>query len=110
MPKATYVIRQNIKREYYFVLRAANNEVILTSEGYTARHNALGGIEAVRINAPHDERYDRRTSKSDEPYFVLKGGNHEILGTSEMYSSVGKRDQGIEAVKKFGPIAEVVEG
>ena len=110
MSKATFVIRPNSAAQQYFVLRATNNEPILTSEPYTARHNVLNGIEAVRFNSQHDNRYERRTSTAGEPYFVLKGGNHEILGTSEMYSSVGQRDQGIEAVKTCAPVAAVIEG
>lgn len=34
--------------QYLFNLKAGNNEVILTSERYTAKASALNGIEAVR--------------------------------------------------------------
>jgi uncharacterized protein len=70
----------------------------------------LNGIESVRVNVPRDDRYQRLTSTRGEPYFVLWAANNEILGTSEMYSSVSKRDQGIESVKTNAPIAEVIEG
>jgi uncharacterized protein len=109
MSKASYVIRLNAAGEHYFVLRATNNEPILTSESYTAAHNAEKGVEAARINAPHDDRYQRLTSTRGEPYFALCAANHEILGTSEMYSSDAKRDEGIEAVKKHAPVAVVIE-
>jgi uncharacterized protein len=36
---------------------------------------------------------------------VLKAKNGEIIGTSEMYSSVGARDAGIDAVKRDAPPA-----
>ncbi|MBL4635858.1 MAG: YegP family protein [Kofleriaceae bacterium] len=35
----------------------------------------------------NDERYDRRTSNADQPYFVLKAANGEIIGKSQMYST-----------------------
>jgi uncharacterized protein len=85
--------------QYLFNLKAGNNEKILTSERYTTRASALGGISAVRANAAHDERYDLRLSVSGEPYFVLRGANNEVIGTSEMYSSASAREHGLAAVK-----------
>lgn len=109
MSKATFLITKTTDDQFQFVLRAPNNETILTSERYTARHNAQSGVEAVRINAARAERFERLTSTSGDAYFVLKGGNHEILGVSEMYSSSTKRDEGIDAVRRHAPGAEVVE-
>jgi uncharacterized protein YegP (UPF0339 family) len=110
MSKATFVITQTTDGQFQFVLRATNNEPILTSERYTARHNAVSGVEAARISATHADRFERRDSIRGEPYFVLKGGNHEIVGVSEMYSSPAKRDEGIDAVRRHAPGAEVVAG
>lgn len=93
--------------QYLFNLKAGNNEVILTSERYTAKASALNGIEAVRTNALVDARYQRRESTSGEAYFVLRGGNNEVLGTSEMYSSRSAREGGIQAVKAAAPDAGV---
>jgi uncharacterized protein YegP (UPF0339 family) len=61
--------------------------------------------DSVRHNAPLDERYERKTSKKDEPYFVLKAANGEIIGTSEMYSSSSAAEKGIESCKANGPSA-----
>lgn len=108
MSKATFVISSTSDGQFQFVLRATNNEPILTSERYTARHNALNGVEAVRISATHADRFESRESTRYEPYFVLKDGNREILGTSEMYSSPVKRYEGIDAVRRHAPSAEVV--
>lgn len=94
---------------FYFVLRAVNVEVILKSELYTSKQGCTAGIASVKTNAPIDSRYERRTSKNNEPYFVLKASNGEIIGTSEMYSSAAARDNGIAAVKRDAPGAEVVD-
>jgi hypothetical protein len=48
------------------------------------------------MNAARDERHERRTSRADEPYFVLKAANGEIIGTSEMYSSALRLYVGFE--------------
>jgi uncharacterized protein YegP (UPF0339 family) len=63
----------------------------------------------VQVNAPVDARYDRRTASNGTPYFVLKGGNHEVSGQSEQYSSIQAREGGIEAVKREAPSAAIVD-
>lgn len=37
---------------YHFVLKAANGEVIATSQLYTEKESAIKGIESVKTNAP----------------------------------------------------------
>ncbi len=93
--------------QFLFNLEAGNNEVILTSERYTAKSSALNGIEAVRTHARVDAQYQRRTATSGAPYFVLRAPNNEVLGTSELYSSASARNAGIDAVKASAPRAEL---
>lgn len=38
--------------QYHFVLKAANGEIIATSERYTSKASAKNGIESVKTNAP----------------------------------------------------------
>lgn len=47
-----YTIFQGNDGQYYFNLKAANNEIILQSEGYRARQGAENGKEAVKRYAP----------------------------------------------------------
>lgn len=84
--------------QFLFNLKAGNNEVILTSERYTVKSSALKGIAAVRESAAEPSRYDRCVSSRGEAYFVLRADNHEVIGTSELYSSASARDGGIAAV------------
>ena len=104
---ARFELRKSSDGQFMFNLIAPNGEVILTSERYTAKSSAEDGIDSVKTNAPLDERYDRRTSTSNEPYFVLKAANGEIIGRSEMYSSTGAMENGIASVKKNAPEAGV---
>ncbi len=85
--------------QFYFNLKAGNGEVVLTSEMYTAKDGALNGIESVRTNAPHVDRFESKTSTNGKPFFVLKAANHQVIGQSEMYSSDGARDGGIKSVQ-----------
>ena len=88
--------------QHRFVLKAGNAETILTSEQYQSKSSAEGGIASVQANSPLDERYDRKTSASGKPFFTLKAGNHQVIGTSEMYSSEAARDKGIASVQANG--------
>ena len=92
---------------HYFNLKAANGKIILTSERYTQKANALNGIESVRTNAAVPARFDRRHSVAGEPYFVLKARNGEPIGRSEMYTSVGARENGIRSVQTNAPTARI---
>ena len=97
-----YEISQAKDDQYRFVLKAGNGEVILTSELYKAKASAQNGIESVQKNSPEDGRYERLEAKNGKPYFNLKAANHQIIGTSQFYSSEAARDNGIESVKKNG--------
>ncbi|HEX3554954.1 MAG TPA: YegP family protein [Thermoanaerobaculia bacterium] len=102
-----FEVKKASNGQFYFHLKAANGQVILASEQYKEKRSALGGIESVRKNAPLDNRYERKTAKNGQPYFVLKAANGEIIGQSETYSSTSALESGIESVKKNAPEAAV---
>lgn len=70
-----FVISTRSNGEFQFNLKADNGQVILTSEGYTARQGCENGIASVRTNAPDDGRYEKRDASDGRKYFVLKAGN-----------------------------------
>lgn len=104
---AKYVIRKQSNGQYHFTLKAGNGETILSSESYVTKAGCDNGIASVRTNSPIDARYENKTASNGKPYFVLKAGNHEIIGTSELYDSAASRDVGIASVKANGPTAPV---
>ncbi len=98
-----YEVSKSSNGQFKFVLKAANAETILTSELYTTRAAADKGIVSVQSNSPKDERYEKKTTKDGHPYFNLKAGNHEIIGSSEAYTSAAALEKGIVSVKANGP-------
>jgi uncharacterized protein YegP (UPF0339 family) len=104
---AGYFELKPAKTGFLFNLKAANHEVILTSEIYTAKPGALNGIESVKKNALQDGRFERKTAKDGSPYFVLTATNGQVIGVSEMYSSTAAMENGIASVKTNAPAAEV---
>lgn len=102
-----YELTKSEKGQYSFVLKAGNAEVILRSEQYEAKSSATNGIASVQTNSPMEERYAHNTAKDGRPYFNLKAGNHQIIGTSQMYKDESGRDNGIKSVQTNGPSTTV---
>ncbi len=100
-----FELKQAKNGDFHFNLLAGNGQIILTSEMYKTKSSAENGIESIKKNAADETRYDRLTATSGKPYFVLKAGNHQIIGQSQMYESEASRDNGIESVKKNAPDA-----
>lgn len=98
---------QGADEQWYFHLKAANNQIILVSEGYTAKQNALKGIDSVRRHCQED-CFEMRRSKSNQPYFVLKAANGEIIGVSQMYKRQAGATKGMRAVLEAGEGADLV--
>jgi uncharacterized protein YegP (UPF0339 family) len=102
-----FELKKGKSGQFMFNLKASNGQVILTSEQYKAKTGAMNGIESVRKNAGKDANFEHRTSKKNEPYFVLKAANKEIIGMSEMYASNTGRKKGIASVKKNARSAKI---
>lgn len=56
---AKFEIYKDRKGEFRWRLRAGNNEVIATGEGYTTKAACQNGIESVKKNAPVAEVEDQ---------------------------------------------------
>jgi uncharacterized protein YegP (UPF0339 family) len=94
-------LKKSTSGKYFFNLKAGNGQTVLTSEMYESKGGAIKGIDSVKRNAPDDNRYERKTSTTNnEPYFVLKAGNGEPIGRSENYSSFSAMENGIVSVKE----------
>ena len=105
-----------------FDLKAANGEVIATSEVYSGKAACLAGIESVRRNAPiagvEDQtvegyevlkhpKFEIYKDKAGEFRFHLKATNGQIIAVSEGYKAMAGCTNGIESVKKNAPDAPI---
>jgi uncharacterized protein len=104
-----YELKLTANGKHMFNLKAGNGQVILTSEMYESKTAALNGIESIKKNSGDAKRYDRRESAKGDPYFILKAGNGQEIGRSEMYSGVAAMENGIASVTKNGPDGELVD-
>jgi len=103
------IFKSDLNNEYYFRLKAVNNEIILSSEAYTTKQNAQKGINSVKENAQNGSNFENMISNNSQFYFVLKAKNHEIIGTSEMYTTESAREVGIKSVKKNAQKAKIID-
>ena len=99
---AWFEIQANDQGQTSFVLKASNGEVILRSETYESKSSAKNGIASVQKNSPDAKRFERKVSKNGKWFFNLKAGNHQVIGTSQMYQTEASRDAGIVSVSKNG--------
>jgi uncharacterized protein len=102
-----FELKKSKNDKFFFNLLAGNGQIIMTSEMYESKASAQNGIASVQKNAGSAERYEGKVGKDGSPYFVLKAGNHQVIGQSQMYASEKARDGGIESCKNSAPGAAV---
>ena len=86
--------------KFSFNLKAANGQVILTSQSYKTKAAAKNGIKSVCTNCKKASFFAHKASKKGQPYFVLLAANKQIIGKSQMYASKKSMLNGIASVKK----------
>ena len=84
--------------QFMFNLKAANSQIILTSELYRSRAAAENGIVSVQKNGIDAANFEMKATTSDKPYFILKAKNHQEIGRSQYYSSEAAAQNGIQSV------------
>lgn len=89
--------------QYYYRLRASNNEIIQSGEGYTTKANCQNGIASVKQNC-RSERFTK-TFAANQYGFNHHAANGEIIGRGEKYTTSASRDNGIAAVIREAPTA-----
>jgi uncharacterized protein len=102
-----FELKKSKNDKFYFSLLAGNGQTILQSEMYESKASAKNGIESVKKNSQESGRYEKLTSSKGEPYFVLKAGNHQVIGNSQMYAGEKARDNGMDSCKTNAPSAAI---
>ena len=118
-----FVIK-TVKTGIKFDLKATNGQIIANSEVYNSDAACRNGIESVRKNAPiapiedqtvegfaveKNPKFEVYMDKAGEFRFRLKARNGENIARSEGYKAKASCMNGIDAVKRNAPDAEVVE-
>lgn len=106
-----------------FDLKAANGEVIASSEVYASARACRRGILSVQKNAPlaavenqteagyaaqKHPKFEVFRDRAGEFRFRLKAGNGQVVAASEGYRSLAGCLHGVEAVRNNAPGAQIV--
>lgn len=106
---AKFEIKKSANGQFFFHLKAGNGEVILSSQQYKEIAGAKTGVDSVKANAADDSKFERKTAKNGEHFFVLNAANGQVVGKSEMYSTAAAMEKGVASVKANAAGAAVQE-
>ncbi len=102
-----FIISKRSNGHFQFLLKADNGQVLLSSQGYTLLTACENGVDAVKRNCNVMRRYELKTSGNRQHFFNLKAANGQIIGTSEVYTNIVSRDNGVATVIRIGMIAAI---
>jgi uncharacterized protein len=94
------ILTQNVKDQYFFTVRASNEQLLLTSPFYTVKGTAMSRISSIR----HLGRRERNTQicygREGQSFFVLMSNKGETLGSSALYTDFGALEKDLDAFRK----------
>ncbi len=110
---SAFEVRDAQDGESYFVLKAANGEIVGMSEMYAARQGAERGIEVVTslvreladkppAPAKAGARFETFTGNDGLIYFSLRAGNGEAVLGSQGYQTAQGAKKGVASVRENG--------
>jgi uncharacterized protein YegP (UPF0339 family) len=91
-----YEVFQGEDKKFYFHLRAGNGEIVLASQGYTAKASAQNGVASVNANGATATKYEIIDTADGRFAFHLKAANGQIIAKSETYVSESNAQRGID--------------
>lgn len=109
MGKPKFEIFKGKDDHFFFHLKAGNGEIILASQGYTAKASCQNGVDSVATNSKDEGNFEKKVAKDDRHYFVLHAANKQVIGNSQMYTTTSARDHGIHSVHDNATQAEVFD-
>ena len=100
MKKPKFEIFVGKDGKYYYRLKAANGEPIMSGRGYATKPGIIHSIANVISESGEELRFTRKTSANNKYFFQLRAKSGRIIGWSELYQTRQGRDKGIRAVQR----------
>ena len=72
--------------QWHFHLKSGNGAILLTSEAYTSRTGAIGGVLSMLNNGVDSAQYQLAVAAHGYTLHLV-AGNNEIIGFTEVYAS-----------------------
>ncbi len=102
-------IKNKPSGKLFYSYLSPDKNPIFSSDVYHNLASLHNSIESLKLNAKHDYRYDRRTTKAGQFYFTVKAANGEILVTSQFFNSADDVENTIKLVATNVENAEVID-
>lgn len=97
---ASFIIDRASNRQFYFLLQCSIGATLLTSYTFVFRISCFRAIDAVKTACMQDSNFQTGIATNKQYFFVLRGNDEEILGTSQYYNTIQLRDEAMNRVKK----------
>ncbi len=95
--------------EFYFRLRDSKGSIMLVSEGYTTKANAIKGIHSIKKNIGKFDKILPKESENGKFFYLIKAGNGQIIAKSSLYNSENIRNRAVRKVQKEIPESEIID-
>lgn len=110
---SSYELRDAADGESYFVLKAANGEIIGVSETYVSRSNAERSLGTVKVlvrelankqpsAAPPQAKFETFKGEDGLTYFNMRARNGQTILSSQGYQTMQNAKKGVASVKQNG--------
>ena len=93
-----FEVKATTDKKFHLVLKAGNAETIVSSEVLEKKASARKTIRAILRAAFSPKLIETKNSADGKFMFNLKGGNGQVVGTSETYNDKSGLEKGIRAV------------
>ncbi len=85
-------------KKFYFHLRAGNGEIVLGSQGYTAKSSAMNGIKSVDANGIEASQWDVFEAISGEYGIRLLAANGQTIAGGELYTTKESAENAVQTI------------
>lgn len=101
MKKPEFEVLSGKDEKWYYRLKAANGEPIMSGRVYSSKYSVMHGIAHVMENGIEQERFTLKRSANHKFYFQLRSKSGRIIGWSELYETEEDRNADVARVQEF---------
>lgn len=104
-----FELHKNDKGQFHFSIKTDDGATLLSSEHYESKASAENGMASVKKNSVLPERFEKQVASDGRAYFTLKAANHQVVGSSPLFSAADKLDAVLAMVHADAEHAAVLD-
>ena len=93
-----FILSGDTERGYRFRLKASNGRVLLVSEIHRDRRACLDAIASAIEHGSNPSNFVKMVARNGKCRYLLKSSNNQVIGRSQVFSSVHWLQSGIATV------------